>query len=248
MDEAKSKSETRTEYTFEVIKAFSGIIIWALCLICTIIVPVLLFLIGLFNLDNCPDRPQLPYLVFGVGFVMTSSNLFNLALALDIPILTNHRLLSVDTKNTIASILNILFNCIVAFLYILTTYMVYTVGFNSTAHRHSDRSKDSAEPKVEELPEDEQADGAFKQEQTNCGSLLYNFTFWFITLTLCLFALLALVALALFAYNKYRLAIIRGSTPRSQQNPTNTNLSTNPATTNGTGSPFGTGTTNSRMI
>lgn len=241
LDEAKSKSETGTEYAFEIVKVFSGIIIWALCLFCTIIVPIILFFLGLFNLDNCQDRPQLPYLVFGVGFVMTTSNLFNLALALDIPILTNHRLLSADTKNTIASIINILFNCVVAFLYILTTYMVYTVG----ALKHHQESS-HIEHKVEDSSEEEPPVVAEYQAVPDCGSLLYQFTFWFITLTLCLFALLGLIALILFAYNRYRLAIIRGLTPRSQAGAT-TDLSTNPQT-NGTGSPFGAGTANNRMI
>lgn len=203
--------------------------------------PVLLFLIGLFNLDNCPDRPQLPYLVFGIGFVMTASNLFNLALALDIPILTNHRLLSLDNKNIIASILNILFNCIVALLYILTTYMIYTVKSSVKLH---DNSEDNAEPNREEGISEEPVVAEY--QAPNCSGLLYHFTFWFITLTLGVFVLLSLIALALFAYNRYRLAIIRGSTPRSQSNAAN---NANAPATNGTGSPFGvTGTTNSRLI
>lgn len=57
IDEAKQKSETKTEFIFKVIQAFSSIAIWILCFLCTITVPVILFFIGLLNLDNCQDRP-----------------------------------------------------------------------------------------------------------------------------------------------------------------------------------------------
>lgn len=57
LDEAKARSETRTDYVIEVIQAFSGIVIWVLCFTCTIIVPIVLFFLALANLDNCNDRP-----------------------------------------------------------------------------------------------------------------------------------------------------------------------------------------------
>lgn len=119
---------------------------------------------------------------------MTASNLFNLAISLDLPVLSNHQILTSDIKNTIASIVNIIFNCVVAILYILCAYMVYAF----TANGYSD--------------------------EIVCGGLLYNFTFWFVTLTLSTSVVLVLIAAVFFAYNKYRLAILRGSTPRSQTN------------------------------
>lgn len=140
---------------------------------------------------------------------MTASNLFNLAFTLDYPILTNHSILTSDIKNTIASIINIIFNCVVAFLYILSAYMVFTVGRKTGS-------------KVNEATENHDESS---EVEVDCSSLLYNFSFWFITLTLGLMAALVLIAGAFFIYNKYRLAIIRGSTPRSQT----TNISTNPA-------------------
>lgn len=139
---------------------------------------------------------------------MTASNLFNLAFSLDLPILTNHSLLSNDTKNTIASIINIIFNCLVAFLYILSSYMVFNVDIKK---------------QDEHLTTDDPENAL---EFIDCGSLLYYFTFWFVTLTLGLFVVLCLIACSLFLYNQYRLAIIRGSTPRSQPdaNATQTNI------------------------
>lgn len=153
---------------------------------------------------------------------MTMSNIFNLALALDIPVLVNHKLLSSDVKNVIASMLNIIFNCVVAFLYILCAYMVY----NITGARH----------KQQEISDGAATEDAGQVEPVKCSGALYNFTFWFITLTLGSFAILSALATLLFAYNRYRLAIIRGSTPRSHQatnSPTNNNIgNTNSQTTN----------------
>lgn len=145
---------------------------------------------------------------------MTASNLFNLALALDLPILTNHSILSSDVKNIIASIVNIIFNCVVALLYILSAYMVYTIGSIKKPTFDANGNSDDSEP-----------------QPMDCNNTLYYFTFWFITLTLGLFLTLSLVACILFAYNKYRLAIIRGSAPRSQPS-VNTNSQSGIYTTN----------------
>lgn len=130
---------------------------------------------------------------------MTASNVFNLAFALDFPILSNHRALSNDVKNTIASIINIIFNCVVTFLYILSAYMVLRI---SGKKLNPDGSDSDPETTVEEL--------------VDCNGLLYSFTFWFVILTIALIIILGISALGLFLYNQYRLAIIRGSTPRSQ--------------------------------
>lgn len=138
---------------------------------------------------------------------MTASNLFNLSLSLNIPILANHKFLSSDVKNIIASILNILFNCVVAFLYILCAYMVYNI--------RGARRKEQEWPA--DFPEESRVHESTSQEQVHCSGTLYGFTFWFITLTIGAFALLSFLATLLFAYNRYRLAIIRGSTPRSHQ-------------------------------
>lgn len=70
------------------------------------------------------------------------------------------------------------------------------------------------------------------EDQMDCSYLLYFFTFWFITLTLSLLVLLSVVASIFFAYNKYRLAIIRGSTSKSQPN-TNPSSTDQSYTTNG---------------
>ena len=129
---------------------------------------------------------------------MSASNLFNLALALDLPILTNHKLLSSDVKNTIASMLNIIFNCVVAFLYILSAYMAFSIG-----KRVQPESTEGEPPPID------------------CNGTLYHSAFWFITLTLSSLVILSLMAIIFFAYNKYRLAIIRGSMPRSQSNAAN---------------------------
>lgn len=201
LDEAKTGSETRTQYFMEIVQAFSGILSWILCFVFTIIVPVILLFVGLVNLDSCPALPSLPYLVFATGFVMTSSNLFNLALALDLKILTNHSQLSADLKNTIASILNILFNCVVAFLYILTAYKIL-ISLKT--------SQDNQGNVNEELASNE------------CNQTLTGLTYYFVTITLGSMLILGSLGAILFAYTRYRLAIIRGSTPRSQnQHPTN---------------------------
>lgn len=192
VDEAKAKSDTKCGFFIEVIRVFSGTIIWSACFLFTIIMPIVLFILGLVNLDDCTDRPSLPYLIFSMGFVMTISNLFNLATSLNLPILHNQHLLSPDVKNIIASIVNILFNCIVTFLYVLCAYMVYTIYRNHP----------------------QQPDGVV--DVVDCNPTLYGFTYWFITITLSLSAVIILLAIILFCYNKYRLAIIRGSTPRSQ--------------------------------
>lgn len=57
LDSAKAKSETRTEYAIEIVRTFSGIVVWVLCFLCTIVLPIILLLIGLVNLDDCSDRP-----------------------------------------------------------------------------------------------------------------------------------------------------------------------------------------------
>lgn len=134
---------------------------------------------------------------------MTAANLFNLAMALDLPLLSNHRHLSSDVKNTIASIVNIIFNSVAVFLYILSSYIVFTVGKWRQKDPDSDKN-DAGEPVPPE-----------------CDATLYYFTFWFVTLTLAFIVILSLLAAIFFAYNRYRLALIRGSMPRSQPNATN---------------------------
>lgn len=213
IDEAKAKSTNKTEFILKLIQAFSGTAIWFLCFICTIIMPIILLFVGLFSLDNCQDKPSLPYLVFATGFTMTASNLFNLALAMDLPVLTNQSILSSDIKNTIASIINIIFNCVVAFVYILCAYKVYTIKSKTQNSLLSDNGASDTGSDVDSTTID-------------CNPILYYLTFWFVTLTLGSFSLLITLGGIFFAYNKYRLAIIRGSTPRSQQ--TNT-INTNPA-------------------
>lgn len=56
-DEAKAKSESKTELAFHLIQAFSELAIWLLCFLCTIIIPIILLFIGLFNIDNCQAKP-----------------------------------------------------------------------------------------------------------------------------------------------------------------------------------------------
>lgn len=119
---------------------------------------------------------------------MTMSNIFNLALSLDLPILHNHEVLSADLKNIIASILNVMLNCLALFLYIICAYMVFTLGCNSNEN----------ETNIEATP--------------NCSPFLYNFTFWFMSLTLSITLILCFFAFGLFLYNRYRLALLRGST------------------------------------
>jgi len=134
---------------------------------------------------------------------MTASNLINLALALDLPILTNHQLLSSDIKNTIASIINIIFNCVVVFLFILSSFMVYNMG-STRAQSNGDDTSGTRDER------------ASNEVTLGCNSLLYYFTYWFITLTLSLVVILSAIAAILYIYNRYRLAIVRGSTSRSQ--------------------------------
>lgn len=122
---------------------------------------------------------------------MTASNFFNLALTFDLPILRNHEILTKDLKNTIASIVNIIFVTVVFFLYILCGFMIFTIGSQSI----------------------------------DCSGTLYHSTYWFITSTLGLIVILLFASIILYAYNRYRLAIVRGSTPRSQTVNTNNNLS-----------------------
>lgn len=203
LDDAKANSETKTQFCLEVSQAFSGIFVWVLCFVFTIIIPVVLFFLGLTNLDQCPALPSLPYLVFSIGFVMTASNLFNLALAINLPVFSNHSQLSFDIKNIIASILNILFNCIVAFLYILIAYKILTMG------------------KVRQIDQLTSNETNNEQEPIGCNQTLTNFTFWFVAISLSIVAIISALGAILFAYNRYRLAIIRGSSPRSHTSPTN---------------------------
>lgn len=115
------------------------------------------------------------------------SNLFNLALSLNIPVLSNHEFLTPDLKNIIASIVNVILNCLAAFLYTICAYFVFTLGAKSGETEGS----------------------------PNCSSLLYNFTFWFIFITLSMSISLCVIGTCLFIYNRYRLALVRGSTPSS---------------------------------
>lgn len=138
---------------------------------------------------------------------MSASNLFNLAISIDLPVLANQSALSADVKNIITSIVNILFNCVAAFLYILVAYMVYTISSDSS-------SQDIGPP----------GDSIESRPTIECSATLYYFTFWFITLTLGLVVILCILAALMALYNKYRMAIIRGSTPRSQ---TQTNQTSN---------------------
>lgn len=158
---------------------------------------------------------------------MTASNFFNLALTFDLPILRNHEILTKDVKNTISSIINIIFVCVVVFLYILCGYMVSTIGNKST----KELQKNSNENLAEHRSIDEASVGTEELDYSlsksiDCSSTLYHSTYWFITLTLGLIAILILASIILYTYNRYRLAIVRGSTPRSQTTNTNNNLPT----------------------
>lgn len=154
-----------------------------------------------------------------MGFVMTASNLFNLGLSLDIPVLKDQHVLAADVKNVIASILNIIFNCVVAFLYIICAYMVFNIGGGKSRGDNSSSATSTTPPNA---PSADWSDVAM----VNCNQTLYSFTFWFMAITLSLSAIVMGLAVLLFAYNKYRLAIIRGSTPRSQTETTNQPLGT----------------------
>lgn len=146
--------------------------------------------------------------MFTLGFAMTASNLFNLALSLDLPVLSSHNTISADLKNMIASIINIIFNCIVVFLYILNAHAVLSMSARQQpSSLNPNSADDNTEPPV-------------------CNAVLYNFTYWLIVVSLSLSALLGLAATLLYAYNRYRLAIIRGSMPRSQTNGTSVANST----------------------
>jgi len=133
---------------------------------------------------------------------MTSSNLFNLALVLDLPILTNHRILSSDVKNIIASILNIIFNIVVLFIYIITAYMVFNMK-GGGAEKSFTSGGESIEKALQPI---------------DCNGTLYGSTFWFIALTLTSILVMSLIAALCYSYQRYRDAIVRGSTPRSQAN------------------------------
>lgn len=129
---------------------------------------------------------------------MTVSNLFNLALALDLPILANHRLLASDIKSIIASVLNIMFNATVAFVYVLTAHRVFTLA--GTQRAGAELPGGEADANSAPLP--------------TCNETLLSLSFWFVALTLGSVAAFGLLGTLLFAYNRYRLAIIRGSAPR----------------------------------
>lgn len=57
LDSAKAKSDTKLGLVCEIMQSFSGIFLWILCFLSTIIVPVILFFLGLSNLDDCTERP-----------------------------------------------------------------------------------------------------------------------------------------------------------------------------------------------
>lgn len=153
---------------------------------------------------------------------MTASNFFNLALTFDLSILRNHEIISKDVKDTIASIVNIIFVTVVFFLYILCGYMIFTIGTKSANLANNDN-----QPEHRSIDETNVIGdlNTSQSKSIDCSGTLYHLTYWFITLTLGLVVVILFVSIILCAYNRYRLAIVRGSTPRSHTVNSNNNLS-----------------------
>lgn len=57
LDEAKAKSDSRAQFALELVRAFSGLAVWLVCFLGTIVVPLVLLLVGLLNLDECEVSP-----------------------------------------------------------------------------------------------------------------------------------------------------------------------------------------------
>lgn len=142
----------------------------------------------------------LPYVVFSCGFVMTLSNLFNFSLACDLPILRNQELLSEDLKNIIASLLNVIFNAIALFLYIMSAHLVLRLDAHANLPPPSTNPDNGTESNATDAT-----------NSSNCEPFLYHFTFWFVVATIAVLVALCLLALIIYAYNKYRLALVRGT-------------------------------------
>lgn len=159
----------------------------------------------------------LPYVVFSTGFVMTASNLFNLGLACDLPILRNQEILSDDLKSIIASIVNVLLNVIAGFLFIICAHLVYTFDINSLGNSNNLPINTNNNTNTSEYESNE----IDNPVAIACNPFLYDFTYWYITLTLITISTLCLLAVCLYAYNRYKLALIRGSTVTSGGNANN---------------------------
>lgn len=139
---------------------------------------------------------------------MTFSNLFNLALSLNLPVLSNHKLLSSDLKNIIASLANIIFNCVVGFLYIVTAGSVLLIS--SVSKRKTDiDANNNAQTSAPEIDPD----------LPNCSSTFYNFTYYFTTISLVLIIVASIISAIAYAYGRYRGAIERGTAQRCEPEP-----------------------------
>lgn len=160
---------------------------------------------------------------------MTVSNLFNLGLACDLPILRNQDILSDDLKSIIASIVNVLMNVIAGFLFIICAHLVYTLDPNYLENNSNNNLSSAIITTATATQLANNTDTSSTSEtsandnlaQFACNPFLYNFTYWYISLTLIIISTLCLLALCLYAYNRYKLALIRGSTVTSSN--TNTN-------------------------
>lgn len=56
LEDAKLKSDSQCDYILKVVHEISSILVWLLCFISTVIIPVVFFFLGLFSIDKCQDR------------------------------------------------------------------------------------------------------------------------------------------------------------------------------------------------
>lgn len=145
--------------------------------------------------------------MFAIGFLMTFCNFFNLAMSLNLPVLSNHNLLTDDLKNIIASLINIIFNCFVIFIYIIIATLVFTTKNETrtnplltekanTTNGHAIIKSNITEPKI-------------NNNDNSCT--FHSFASTFIVISLSATLILTLAYIVFEAYKRYRDNIELGS-------------------------------------
>lgn len=183
---------------------------------------------------HCYTTVALPKLVFTIGFVMVASNVLNLASGFDLPILRNHVNLTTEVKDIVASVVNIILNCVVIFIFILITFYVYKMEPSARNESNdgveaTNNVANTAMPEISTInysnsketttiaaitTDQRSTTSSNYQDNSYCDSLLYNFTYWFITLTILFVIILSLIGIASCAYNRYRKARMKSSSSR----------------------------------
>ncbi|XP_053210248.1 uncharacterized protein LOC128394039 [Panonychus citri] len=76
--EARSKSSDKWTFLITFLRVTIGPCFWVLCLIVSLITPLLMFLIGSSLFNECPSHPSLPPLLIIIGLITCLGNLINI--------------------------------------------------------------------------------------------------------------------------------------------------------------------------